>query len=101
MREIASLVLAAAILLWTAAFFFGPGNRLFWQIGSYTHYLAGAAVFLYLLSYIHPSSRMAPPPRARRGDMRKGKTCGRPAVEGSDFCRYHTDEQRWMGGGRV
>jgi hypothetical protein len=99
MRSTGNILIFLAILAFTAGFFFGPGSGLFWKAAEYTHFLAGIGVLLHLLAFVFPGNRVPVPKRP--AEMRKCRTCGRPAVEGSEFCRYHTDEQRWMGGGRI
>ncbi len=101
MRNLANVLLALAISAWTAAFFFGPANSGLWKIGSWSHYIVGAALFLHLFAFIFPSQTTVAKRSTRRGEVRKCRTCGRPAVPGSDYCRYHTDEMRAMGGGGI
>lgn len=102
MKTAANLFIAAGVGFWTAGFFFGPESHLIWTIGSYAPLMAVLGLFMHLFSLILPNAA-APRISTRKVEVRKCVTCGRPAVTGSDYCRYHTDEQRYLGssgGGR-
>lgn len=98
MKGTANLLLALGIGLWTAGFFFGPHAKLFWSLGTFAPLAAALGFFMHLFAMVLPNAR-APRMSTRKVEMRKCTTCGRPAVTGSDYCRYHTDEQRYLGGG--
>lgn len=98
MRGVANVLLALGFLVWLAGFHFGPGNGLLWRLAGYTPVAIGIALFLHIFAFLLPSSRPVRNP-VRKAEPRKCRTCGRPAIPGSDYCRYHTDEQRAMGGG--
>lgn len=97
MKTSANLLLALGIGLWTAGFFTGPENRIVWMLGSYAPLAAALGLFMHLFGLVLPNAT-APRISTRKAEVRKCVTCGRPAVTGSDYCRYHTDEQRYLGG---
>ncbi len=98
MRSAANILLGLAVIIWTAAFFFGPGHSSLWTAGNYAPVAAGVGLFIHIFTFVLPSSR-APKISSRKVEVRKCKTCGRPAVSDSEYCRYHTDEQQYMNGG--
>ncbi len=98
MRGFANILIFLALMSWTGAFFTGPAGGLIWTVGSYSLFMAGLAVFLHLITFIFPSSTQARRP-IRKSDLKKCRTCGRPAIPGSDLCKYHTDEMRALDGG--
>jgi len=97
-RGLANLLIALGIGLWTAGMAMGPGGKLVWTLGSYAPLSLVLGLFIHLVLLIVPSDS-APRVAARKAELRKCATCGRPAVAGSDYCRYHTDEQHYLGGG--
>lgn len=98
MRGFANILIFLALMAWTAAFFTGPSGAVIWTVGSYSLFMAGLAVFLHLIAFIFPSSTQVRRP-IRKSDLKKCRTCGRPAIPGSDLCKYHTDEMRALDGG--
>lgn len=98
MRGFANIMFFLALVSWTAAFFTGPGNEMIWKVGGYSLFMAGLGVFLHLLAIVFPGSAPVHRP-VRKSDLRKCRTCGRPAIPGSDLCKYHTDEMRALDGG--
>ena len=88
----------AGILLWVGAFLVGPatpaggGNAFIWSTGKWGIGIVLVGVVLRLVLFLIPSKRRSVVLRRRRhGEERKCSECGRPAVPGSQYCRYHTD----------
>lgn len=98
MRNYANVSIFLALLSWTAAFYTGPDGGFIWDLGRYSLFMAGLAVFLHLLAFIFPGSAPVHRP-LKKSEIRKCRTCGRPAIPGSDLCKYHTDEMRALDGG--
>jgi hypothetical protein len=92
----ANFLIALGIGLWTAGMFFGPDAGILWSLGTYAPLATALGLFMHIFSLVLPSAN-APRLPTRKMEMRKCATCGRPAVAGSDYCRYHTDEQRYLG----
>ena len=92
MIGLSRFLILAGILLWVGAFFVGPENSFVWSTGKWGIGLLLVGFVLRLVLFLIPSKRSAVILRKRRhGEERKCSECGRPAVPGSQYCRYHTD----------
>jgi hypothetical protein len=103
MKTAANMLIAGGVGFWTAGFFFGPGSGILWTLGTFAPLAAVLGLFMHLFALVLPNSTAPRIISNRKAEVRKCVTCGRPAVIGSDYCRYHTDEQRYLGssgGGR-
>ena len=92
MIGLSRFLVLAGILLWIGAFFAGPENSFIWSTGKWGIGLLVVGIILRLVLFLIPSKRKAQVMRKKRtGTDRKCAECGRPAVPGSQYCRYHTD----------
>jgi hypothetical protein len=98
MAGFSKFLILAGIVMWVTAFFVGPdngagtGNRFIWNTGKWGIGIVIVGVVLRLVLFLIPSKRKAIVLRRKRhGEERKCTECGRPAVPGSQYCRYHTD----------
>ncbi len=92
MKTISLTLFLAGILMWTAAFYFGPESEM-WRFGLYGAIALAGGVLFYLLLFITPGADTSMPKPRHRGPTRKCRICGRPALPDSDLCRYHAEEQ--------
>ena len=93
MIGLSRFLVLAGILLWIGAFFVGPENDFIWSTGKWGIGILLLGIILRLVVFLIPSKRRRAVVlrRRRSGQERKCTECGRPAVPGSTFCRYHTD----------
>jgi len=92
MIGLSRFLMLAGILLWLGAFFVGPENSFIWSTGKWGIGLLIVGILIRLVFFLIPSKSSAPSLRRKRtGTDRKCKECGRPAVPGSEYCRYHSD----------
>jgi hypothetical protein len=92
MIGLSRFLMLAGILLWIGAFFVGPDNSLIWGAGKWGIGVLILGCIVRLVLFLIPSKRSAAMLRKKRhGEERKCLECGRPAVPGSQYCRYHTD----------
>lgn len=92
MKTMSYALFLVGIIMWTAAFFFGPDSP-FWKLGMWGAIAIGGGLLFYLLLFVVPGANASVPKRRHRGPTRKCRICGRPALPDSDLCRYHSEEQ--------
>ena len=93
-RGLANLLTTAGLVTWSLAFYFGPEQQLIWKVGEYGGFAVIVSIILHIVSFMLPSGGSSPRRRKTKEEPRKCTICGRPAVPGSSYCRYHTDEMR-------
>jgi hypothetical protein len=92
MIGLSRFLVLAGILLWIGAFFVGPEKSFIWSTGKWGIVLLIVGTIMRLVLFLIPSKGKSLVMRRKRtGTDRKCAECGRPAIPGSQFCRYHTD----------
>jgi len=98
MRGFSQVLVFCGLLMWCAAFHFGPESA-FWKLGRVGVFLLVISLLIYLIDYLIPSGKPKRRSKARSEVARKCGICGEPALSGSTLCSYHakygSDNESW------
>lgn len=81
----------SSILVWILGFLLGSGLDLTWALAGFAAYLAPISAVVLIIMLITGLGAPMDEKRRRAGETLKCVECGRPAVPGSSYCRYHLD----------
>lgn len=91
LRKILKICLISSTLIWTLGFLLGSSCSFTWSLAGIAGYLAPLSLVGLIIMFV--SGLGAPPLELRKkaGETLNCLVCGRPAVPGSSYCRYHLD----------